>query len=60
MTTINPTTRTFARHSRPTGTQYASAFEYKRRSDAGGIAIVVMVLAPIASALIGYWVGVLL
>lgn len=60
MTTINPTTRTFARHSRPTGTQYASAFERTRRTDAGGIAIVVMVLAPIVAALVGYWAGVLL
>lgn len=60
MTTINPTTRTFPRHSRPTGAQYASAFEHKRRTDTGGIAIAVMVLAPIAAAFVGYWVGVLL
>ena len=60
MTAINQTTRTFARHSRQSGTEYASAFEHDRRKDTGGIAIVVMVLAPIASALIGYWVGVLL
>lgn len=60
MTTINATTRTFARHSRQSGYEYASDFERTRRADTGGIVIAVVVLAPIVAALVGYWVGVLL
>ncbi len=60
MTTINQTTRTFARHSRPTGTQYASAFEHQRRSDKCGIVIVLAVAAPIVAAFVGHLLGALL
>ena len=56
MTTINPTTRTFPRHSRPSGTQYASAVERRRANDHSGIAIVLVCGVIIAVTVVTLWV----
>lgn len=58
---LNPTTQTFPRTSRPTGTEYANSIEHDLRSDVSGILIIAgCVLAPIVCAFVGFLLGVFL
>lgn len=54
---LNPTTQTFQRTSRPTGTEYANAIENDRSNDHDGIAIVLICGVVLALAIVGSWIG---
>ncbi|MBP9149218.1 MAG: hypothetical protein KBG00_10600 [Rhodoferax sp.] len=54
---MNHTTQTFARTSRPSGTQYANSIERTRRTDRSGIVIAAVVITPIVCAFIGHALG---
>lgn len=62
-TTINPTTRKFARtmsKALPDGYEYAASIERHRANDHDGIAIVLVCGVVLAVAIVGTWIGSLI
>jgi len=59
MTTVNPTTRRYARtlqQAFPSGTAYANAIEHHRSNDHSGIAIVLICGVILAVTIVSLWV----